>query len=422
VYRSAGRFTIDAPSPRLDGGKATATVAGAGCARASGGSFASCRRPPPRIEYHLVATDAWMRLPGRTEPHFTFGLATMDPRGPHGVASRWRGRALTPGPILTVEEGQWMDVSIHDIGLYSRPDFDANHVLRLRDIEGSSVVEGIAARPTRVAGERVLSRSLRFDRPGTHVYGVEFEDPHGAHLIAHGLVIVRPRASGDGAGPSGEREFTLVLGQLRAGAYDPRLSRQDIDLFGARPDYFTINGRSYPDTVRSPNDPSLASQPATSLIRLSDGETARLVTANTCDEVREIAVSGLELQVVGDPSPWSTSAVYTSQTIGVRPGAVKTALISAPPFDTSEGVSWDRIGPFNRYLYAGTDPRVLTNGNWAPTRGPGGMTTEVRVYPADSLAFLDTPHPRRRRGLASPRMAPPRCDHTPALDRGVRGA
>jgi hypothetical protein len=385
------------------------------------------RRPLPHAEYHFAATDGWVHLPGRAEPHFTIGLVAMHSGQTQDVASRLRGRAPTPAPPLSVVQGQVVNISIHDIGLHNRPDLDSGHVLRWSGIEGACIVEDALERTGTTRGH-VISRSLRFDHPGAHVYGVEFEDPDGARLVAHGLVIVHPSTAPEGALEDIDRDattrgFAFLLGELRAGAYDPRLSRQDLGSIDAPPDHFTVNGRSYPDTVRPSSDPSLPYQPMTSLVRLSEGETFRLVAANTCDEVREMALSGLPMQVVNDGTRPGSRSVYTSEAMSIRPGAVSTALISAPPFEPAEGISWDRIGPFNRYLFAGTDPRVLVNGDPRTSTALGGLATEVRVYPADRSGGR-SPHPRRRRGQDAPRPGSHGSGRVlvPATDPGVPGA
>lgn len=398
MHRSAWRHSIPAREPSIAVRQAGASVAAEPFATTRDRIGDLPREIQHTIAYSLIATNGWIRLPGMAEPVSVVGLAATEPGDlREGSAPRWKGRARTPAPILTVDEGQRLHVSVHDIGFRRRPDLVGGYRITW---SGPETLQDIPAtfHPWETlhgnhfdAARMKTSRSLRFTTPGTYLYSVEFDDGRGAISAVQGLIIVRPRPDCSRFEDSQQagREFVLVLGDLRVGPREPMVPYEDCDPQQGEPDCFTINGRSFPDTIRPSNDPTLEAQPISSLMRMNEHDTALLRFANTGRERYEMEFSGLLMQVRRPSGVHAGPMSYEVERIAIRPGRTLEARICAPAFDEERGVFWDGVGSFNRYLLANPDPRTSRNGPWASTGAIEGMATELRVYRADSVSYAD---------------------------------
>ena len=101
-----------------------------------------------------------------------------------------------------------------------------------------------------------------------------------------GIVFVRSaeghnRAYNSGAGlpnTNFDREFPILLGEIWTTMHDNGENIQETVHTDYNPDYFTLNGRVYPQTVLPNGDPSLPNQPISSLIQVNAGDRGLLRT------------------------------------------------------------------------------------------------------------------------------------------------
>ncbi|MCR4402850.1 MAG: hypothetical protein NUW12_08710 [Firmicutes bacterium] len=90
-------------------------------------------------------------------------------------------------------------------------------------------------------------------------------------------------------------------------------SGQEYDVLDYTPDYWVVNGRSYPDTVKDDRDRSLPSQPSWSRIVARVGQRLLSRIANTGFQNHGLYLGGLVGRVVaGDSYPLATRAVDAS--------------------------------------------------------------------------------------------------------------
>jgi hypothetical protein len=91
---------------------------------------------------------------------------------------------------------------------------------------------------------------------------------------------------------------------------------------------------------------------------------------------------GISMHVIGqDASLLRNGTVdrsYRTNTLYIGPGEARDVLFDAPAYDGARPSGSDTIGSYNVYYFKNRDWRRLSNLG-AP--GPGGMMTEVRVYP-----------------------------------------
>ena len=232
-----------------------------------------------------------------------------------------------------------------------------------------------------------------------------FEDVEHVQMGMAGIVFVRPVQDGtpftfdgkaftrfaynDGNGSTGfNREFTLLLNEIWSLAHDHGLKIQESVWTDYQPDFWVINGRAYPDTIKPSTqldtDPDLPYQPISSLIQVNPGNRALLRFASLGYEQHAMQLEGIRMKVVGEDAtllrgPGGADLSYETNTVYIGPGEARDVLFTAPPF-AAPGETDDAIlptNPFNRYLLKNRNYAALSNGG-AP--GPGGMMTEVRVY------------------------------------------
>jgi FtsP/CotA-like multicopper oxidase with cupredoxin domain len=175
------------------------------------------------------------------------------------------------------------------------------------------------------------------------------------------------------------------------------------------PQWFTLNGRCYPQTVLLNDDPPFPvawlassgttsglitpnpnygtndkSQPNSSLIQVNPNDRVLFRLANLGYQQHAMELPGITMHVVGqDASLLRNGGVggvdtsYFTNTLYIGPGEARDVLFDAPAYDAARPSGSDAHGSYNVYYFKNRDWRRLSN-NGAP--GPGGMMTEVRVY------------------------------------------
>jgi hypothetical protein len=172
--------------------------------------------------------------------------------------------------------------------------------------------------------------------------------------------------------------------------------------------YWVINGRAWPDTIRPNNDPyfeyspgGLLSQPVSSLVQVNSNDRALLRIANLGFEQHTMQLTGIPMKVVGHDatllrypttSPTGANLMYVTNNIYVGPGECRDVLFQAA-FNPSAPTSTDSVGTYNRYLLMNRNLQRLTNnGTVDGATGLGGMATEVRVYSGSPLPDQSEPN------------------------------
>jgi len=205
-------------------------------------------------------------------------------------------------------------------------------------------------------------------------------------------------AYNDGDGSTGyDRQFAILLNEIEERQHDADRDIQEFIMTDYDPQFFTLNGRCYPQTVlpndgngtssglTTPNpnydDNPDTSQPNSALIQVNPGERALLRLANLGYQQHAMQLPGIPMHVVGqDASLLRNGGVDTSywtNTIYLGPGEARDVLLDAPAYDAARPSASDARGNYNVYFFKNRDFRKLSN-HGAP--GPGGMMTELRVY------------------------------------------
>ncbi|WP_076263962.1 multicopper oxidase family protein [Intrasporangium flavum] len=293
----------------------------------------------------LWAVSGSTSLPGLASPLPVWGY-TSDGSAPTAPG----------GPVLTVDEGDQVTITLHN----SLAENTALHV------GGQSLVPdttGAAASGTR-------TYTFTASRPGTYLYeaGLTANSEHQVAMGLYGALVVRatdPAQAYDDAGTAFDVSAPVVLGEI-----DPALNASanpaGFDLRTFKPRYFTVNGKVHPQ-----NAP----------ITAASGQKLLLRYVNAGLSYRSMGVLGASQRLVGvDGSPLRNgttdiSRSYVAETFG--PGQTADALVTLPATATDR-----RLAVYDASL-------TLHNSN---TAGAGGMLAVVAVA-GSGVASPDTAGP-----------------------------
>ncbi len=411
--------------------------------------------PTPTVFRHLAATDGWIRLPGTAvENGITY---SPDPLAPAGrttyvfgfrdvtgladtLVSAQKGHTQNSAPLLIFDEGDSIQITLTNLGLQQRPDLVDSHTIHWHGFrDATPIFDGVPEMSISVPIGRDFPYYYHPTDPGTYMYHCHFEDVEHVQMGMTGIVFVRPAQNGgntgmgipvarykggtasnsplgyvynDGVAPSAptstayDREFALFLTEVWALAhyYDAHIQQMDWSEYHA--DFFTMNGRSYPDTL-APNgggtNPTtgdliapagrsdLQYQPISSLIQCNAGDKVLLRVVNLGYTQAAMRLAGIKLRVVGkDATPLrglgtgglrnGANTSYVTDTIYLGAGEAYDAIFTAPP---KTGSGYDTYLFYNNALGSLTQPG-------GP--GLGGQMTEIRVYAAGTLPAQTAPN------------------------------
>jgi FtsP/CotA-like multicopper oxidase with cupredoxin domain len=403
--------------------------------------------PPSKKVRHfaLAGTDGFVAMPSSRTLGAGMGAADIDPYFPDPLApdrrttycfsfrnvtgldqaqvSAQKGHTELCAPLFysTVDEEIW--VTLTNLGLAVRPDLVDSHTLHWHGFRNAiPFYDGVPESSISVPIGRDFTYVYRPQDSGTYMYHCHFEDVEHVTMGMQGIVFVKPDAldkkKGAGVLPAGQqkaygvrdgdvdgeswydREFAILLGEIDARAHFNDAHIQTTDWTDFHADFWTFNGRSYPDTIQ-PNskrdetglliaqidggvgadgasiltdnpDDRLASNPLSSLVQGQKGERVLVRFANLGFLNHSIVFPGLEIDVMGRDARFVPASARREKTdtIQIGPGESRDVFITL-----------DQTGTFPFYdrgmaRYTGSEDG--TN-EWV-----GGQRSEIRVY--DSLA------------------------------------
>ena len=365
----------------------------------------------------LVATDGYMTMPTREDnPIYIFGFVPVDPNASVStLISTYKGHTKHTAPILDLKQNDDIKITLTNLGLIQRPDLTDSHTIHWHGFDiPSPLNDGVPEVSVAVPIGKQLTYFYRPHREGTYMYHCHFEDVEHVHMGMTSIVFVRPLQDGssiggftkfaynDGDGSTGyHRQFAILENEIWSAFHDHDRDIQETIMTDYDPEWFTLNGRCYPQTVL-PNDADAVaagrndlrigtvnttlgttdySQPNSSLMQVNPGERILLRLANLGYRQNAMELPGIPMHVIGqDASLLRNGAVDTSywtNTIYIGPGESRDVLFDAPAYNAALPSGSDGRGSYNVYYFKNRDWRKLSN-NGHP--GTGGMMTEVRVY------------------------------------------
>ena len=362
----------------------------------------------------LAASDGYMTVPGReTDPVYIFGFVPVAPEPVSDLIAKYKGHTKHTAPHLNFLQNDDIRITLTNLGLVQRPDLTASHTIHWHGFDVPSPLnDGVPEVSIAVPIGKQVTYFYRPHREGTYMYHCHFEDVEHVQMGMTGIVFVRPLQDGasingftkfaynDGDGSTGyHRHFAILLNEVWKNFHDGDRDIQESIATDYNPQWFTLNGRCYPQTVLPNDDPSLPanlrigthnanfdttdySQPNSALIQVNPGERVLLRLANLGYQQHAMQLPGIPMHVIGqDASLLRNGTVDTSywtNTLYIGPGEARDVLFDAPAYAAARPSGSDGRGNYNVYRFKNRDWRRLSNFGAPP--GAGGMQTEVRVY------------------------------------------
>ena len=395
---------------------AAGTLAAGGLAGSVvGGLVGSRRADAATTTLSLVATDGYITVPGREgNPLYIFGFVPVDPNlSVDQLEATYKGHTKHTAPHLNFLQNDDIRITLTNLGLVQRPDLTDSHTIHWHGFDVPSPLnDGVPEVSIAVPIGKQVTYFYRPHREGTYMYHCHFEDVEHVQMGMTGIVFVRPLQDGasingftkfaynDGDGSTGyHRHFAILLNEVWKNFHDGDRDIQESIATDYNPQWFTLNGRCYPQTVLPNDDPSLPanlrigthnanfdttdySQPNSALIQVNPGERVLLRLANLGYQQHAMQLPGIPMHVIGqDASLLRNGTVDTSywtNTLYIGPGEARDVLFDAPAYAAARPSGSDGRGNYNVYRFKNRDWRRLSNFGAPP--GAGGMQTEVRVY------------------------------------------
>lgn len=321
------------------------------------------------------ATDGWVNMPDGTS-HYIFGF--VDISGvPENQIFQYRGKATLLAPLLEVYEGDEVYLTLTNLGFPNRPDLDDTHTIHWHGFPNQIPLwDGVPEASISVPVGRDFTYYYKSLDPGTYIYHCHFEPVEHIQMGMVGPLTVRPKLEKDlrrkfaynDENTAYDREGLIFLTELDSRPHHLVANVQEFDWTEYSPEYWLINGRSYPDTVKPADDLSLPQQPFSALVKAYEGEKVLLRFVNIGFQQHCLQILGIPLKVVGLDAQQlrgynGEDISYWRDAIYIAAGQTVDAIFTAP-----------RAGIYPLYN------RNLNKNTIAGT-GFGGMVTEIRVSP-----------------------------------------
>ena len=288
---------------------------------------------------------------------FAFGY-TDDPNG----------QAKIPGPTLVMNQGDTVNVTLDNDKDPTKTQYNPTgdgHTVHLHGLDMPSAMDGDPM--TSPTGHSVLQGqtfTYHFvaQYPGTYYYHCHESAAEHIQMGMYGALIIRPRGEPNRAynnTPTFDKEYTFVLSEMDSVAHATDYNNlynggDDVDWVNYKPNYFLINGKSWPKTMMDPNDNINATIGQTVLVRL----------INTGYVVHSMHTHGFHFLVVGTDGRKLDSPYY-KDTIDISPGERYDILIN--------------LNQVGRYMFHDhIEINMTNNGEY-----PGGMATMISVNNRD---------------------------------------
>lgn len=324
---------------------------------------------------HSKASTVGIQLPPAQTRNFTLyvrdNVLTM-PDGQKiyvfGYTDDPKGHAKVPGPTLVVNEGDTVNVTLvndHDPTLTQFNPPGDGHTIHLHGLDVPSIDDGD---PMTAPGGHGVMQGQRFiyhfvaQYAGTYWYHCHVEAAEHIQMGMYGAIIVRPRGEPNRAyegTPTFDKEYTFVLSDMQSDAHQIDYNHlyhngTDFNWTNYHPNYFLINGKAWPDTMKDPQDHIVATVGQTVLVRL----------INIGYEDHAMHSHGFHFLVIGTDGR-KLDQPYYKDTLDIAPGERYDVLFT-----------FDQPGQF--MFHDHFEENTTNNGAY-----PGGMLTMITVNNAN---------------------------------------
>jgi FtsP/CotA-like multicopper oxidase with cupredoxin domain len=375
----------------------------------------------------LAATDGFVSMPQGADPiapyfpdpigvqqnrtTYTFGFRNVTDLDQPQVAAQ-KGMTQVCAPLFGVPADSELWVVLTNLGLQLRPDLVDSHTLHWHGFRNAiPFYDGVPETSISVPIGRDFTYVFRPKDAGTYMYHCHFEDVEHVTMGMTGIVYVTPTDAVPG-GHKGltygvhdgapvpasndtayDREYAIILTEIDSRAHWNDAHIQTTDWTDFHPEFWLMNGRAYPDTVKAngvrnpdgslshPTDAHLDQQPLSSLIECNAGEKVLIRLVNLGFQNHTLTLPGIPMDVVGRDARYVPAAARrkATDTVQLGPGESRDIIITPTAAGTFPFFNRD----LSRYTGSSTD----ASGQWL-----GGQRTHVVVSPAGTLGAQPKPN------------------------------
>jgi FtsP/CotA-like multicopper oxidase with cupredoxin domain len=220
---------------------------------------------PGEKHFYLYATDGYLTLPDSTVTYIRGFAGNNPPTTPVANPSSVRGQAQLPAPLIDCVTGDDCFLHLTEIGNSNPNAPEDPHTVHLHGMHVSTQNDGFPETSFAIMGQTAIYY-FKPENPGTFMYHCHVEASEHVQLGMYGALIVRPlkrrgytvyggiERTEIFSGPfvdQFDKEYVMLLTDLDTrwhasveGTGDPNFNAVDF-----RPDYWLLNGRSFPDTI-----------------------------------------------------------------------------------------------------------------------------------------------------------------------------
>ncbi|MBW5444628.1 multicopper oxidase domain-containing protein [Cohnella sp. CFH 77786] len=303
--------------------------------------------------FELYATDGRLALPDGKEVYIWGFSSKNEP-----------GTAVFPSPTLTVNEGDRVEVVLTNIGPKKEGVRKPAHTIHFHGLDTDQANDGVPHTSQAILVGESFTYRFTATHAGTYFYHCHVDTIEHMQMGMHGAFIVKAKSGSPEAwtgGPRYDRAYTFQLNEIDPAWHEAVEKGEAYDRTSYHPRYWTINGKSYPDTEKDPM----------SRVEGRVGDTILIRLINSGYESHSIHMHGFHFQVIAsDGRPLSSP--IGKDTINVGPAERYDILVKLT-----------QSGHFPIHSHNITDN--TNNGVY-----PGGMHTMMMVEPAlpDATAKL----------------------------------
>lgn len=296
-----------------------------------------------------------------------------------GFAPAPDGEPQLPGPTIEAKVGDNVQITLYNtLGEPVSIIFQGQEITPVPVKDEKNIYVSFTRHADPNGG--TVTYSFRARRPGTYLYESGTFPERQVQMGLHGVLIIRPAeyispvsstrtAYGMGTGTEFDVEKIIVTSELDSSLHGKIAAGLPYDMHNFDPDYFTINGRAYPDTL---NPDNLSSQPYSAAVKTIVGNRIILRCANAGFLTHSLYIGGGFFRVVaGDGTPLKTPLLDTSYE--------KTAITIGP--GQTYDLIYKAVSDGEIYLYD-RELRYTVNAG----RFPGGIMTSIKLATAPPTA------------------------------------
>ncbi|TVY03310.1 multicopper oxidase domain-containing protein [Cohnella terricola] len=255
---------------------------------------------PAVKQFRLYATDGYLTLPDGKQVYIWGYSLKNEP-----------GSAEYPSPTLEVNEGDRVEITLTNIGPSNKAIKKLAHTIHWHGLDTDQSNDGVPHTSPAIQLGESFTYKFTADHAGTYFYHCHVDTVEHLQMGMFGAFIVKAKNGANQAwtgGPAFDKDYAFVVNEIDPVWHQAVEESKPYDRTAFHPVYWTINGKSYPDTE----------QDATTMIEGRVGQTVLIRIINAGYEPHSFHLHGFHFDVIASdgrplPQPISKDTVLIGQ-------------------------------------------------------------------------------------------------------------